>query len=114
MFSRKLGIGKEKSPPVVNFHSLLKHLKPKGNPAVINLKVLPNIKGKCTFLLSQLQDCVLAALDMTIDHQNSKVYHDVLEADDHGILPGEPGFNAECDSCIKIVAKADLEVCNIH
>ena len=51
---------------------------------------------------------------MTIDHQNSKVYHDVLEADNHGILPGEPGFNAECDSCIKIVAKADLEVCNIR
>ena len=68
----------------------------------------------CTSLLSQLQDCVLAALDITIDHQNGKVYHDVLEADDHGILPGEPGFNAGCDSCIKIVAKSDLEVCNSY
>lgn len=48
---------------------------------------------------------------MTIDHENNEVHHDILEADDHGILPREPGFNANGhNSCIQIVSKSDLEV----
>ena len=49
---------------------------------------------------------------MSIDYQNNKVHHDVLEADDHGITPRMPGFNAECISCIQLVSKGDLEVRN--
>jgi len=34
VFSRKLCIGEENCPPVVNFYSLLKRLKPEGNAEV--------------------------------------------------------------------------------
>ena len=43
-------------------------------------------------MLSQLQDCVMAILDSTVDRDRSMIHHEVLEADCKGNTPDNRRF----------------------
>ena len=66
---------------------------------------------------AQIEECLLAILDATMDTSKGVVHHEVLEADGNGYTPdqcreqpGKPGYNPTSPNSIEIVAKKDMEV----
>ena len=68
--------------------------------------------------LLQIEECILAILDSTVDRTHAVIHYDLLEADKNGYTPDqdkgytskEQGYNPSGHNCIEIVAKQDLEV----
>ena len=64
----------------------------------------------------QIEDCILAILDSTVDRTHAVIHYDLLEADKNGYTPDQykgynsKGYNPSGHNCIEIVAKQDLEV----
>lgn len=56
----------------------------------------------------QIQDCITAVLDATVDEENGVIHHEVLEVDEDGLTPDKSTSSAP--STMEIVAKSELEV----
>ena len=57
----------------------------------------------------QIEDCILAILDATVEGE--VVHNEVLEVDQHGHTPEQKGYAVlRGKSCIESVANYDLEV----
>ena len=59
-------------------------------------------------MLLQIQDCILAVLDATVDQEEGLIHHEVLEVDEEGLTPDKS--TSQSPSIIEIVAKNDMEV----
>ena len=60
------------------------------------------------FTSLQIQDCIVAVLDATIDQESGVIHHEVLEVDEDGLTPDKSTSGSP--STLEIVAKSELEV----
>ena len=60
----------------------------------------------------QIQECILAILDATVDQNQGLIHHEVLEVDNNGHTPDSESFKSQKQHIIEIVIKNDLQVWN--
>ena len=56
----------------------------------------------------QIEDCITAVLDATVDEENGVIHHEVLEVDEDGLTPDKS--TSTVPSTLEIIAKSELEV----
>ena len=63
-------------------------------------------------MLSQLQECVVAILDSTLDQDGGVIHHEVLEVDKFGNTPNKEKFKCPSTHSIELIVKnaKNLEV----
>ena len=60
-------------------------------------------------IIAQIQECILAIMDATVDKRELLIHHELLEVDDNGHLPAS-NYRPPKESTIEIVINNDLEV----
>ena len=58
-----------------------------------------------TCVLSQIQECVVAILDATVDQDAGVIHNEVLEVDDEGNTPDREAFKCPSQHSIELVVK---------
>ena len=64
----------------------------------------------CIILSVQIQECILAIMDATVDKSGTLIHHEVLEVDDEGHTPTNKKYESPDDSSIEIIINNDLKV----